>query len=117
MIELIANKTGITKADVERVMNEFVGLIPEQLKKQGSLNITNLGTFRVNVRKHLVNPQTGERLKGKSVKYVSFSQGTHLKGVLNSTKKKAATKPAKTSKANTTSKKATQTAKAKNAKK
>ena len=111
MIELIADKTGVTKADVERVMNEFVGLIPEQLKKQGSLNITNLGTFRVNVRKHLVNPQTGERLKGKSVKYVSFSQGTHLKGVLNNTKKKAETKPAKTSK------KATTTTKAKNAKK
>ena len=67
MIEVLANKTGLTKADCEKVSVSGFGVfkISERLAREGR------------------NPQTGEKIKIAASKSVSFKAGTELKTKIN----------------------------------
>ena len=67
MIEVLANKTGLTKADCEKV------------------SVSGFGVFKISERsaREGRNPQTGEKIKIAASKSVSFKAGTELKTKIN----------------------------------
>ena len=81
LITELANKTKLTKADTERVLNAFIETAKKALKKEGRLPLAGFGTFVVAKRKARKgrNPQTGEEIKIKAGKVVRFRAGKALK--------------------------------------
>ena len=61
MVEVLSDRTGVARKEVEKVLGEMVLLTIEEAKK-GDLRIAGLGTFRVRSRKGRTtkNPKTGE---------------------------------------------------------
>lgn len=85
IIERIAAKTGLTKADVERVYNETFSLFADELGKGNNVAVAGFGTFKVSERaaRDGINPLTKEPLHIPAKKAVSFKAGTALKETVN----------------------------------
>ncbi len=84
-VEKIANKTGLTKAVAEKVLNSFVEVVSETLRSEERLALANFGTFTVSERKERQgrNPQTGAPLTIPACKVVKFHAGKQLKESVN----------------------------------
>lgn len=85
MISALANETGLTKADVEKVFNGTFELFKNELKKGEKVSVAGFGTFKVSKRAARTgrNPQTGETIKIAASNSVSFKAGSALKEELN----------------------------------
>ena len=85
MIEVVANKSGVSKADTEKVFNSIVDLFKDELAKGEKVSVAGFGVFKVSERSARTgrNPQTGETIKIAASKGVSFKAGTALKEVVN----------------------------------
>jgi len=85
MIEALANETGLTKADVEKVFNGTFNLFKDELAKGNNVAVAGFGTFKVSNRaaREGRNPQTGETIHIAASKSVSFKAGSALKEVVN----------------------------------
>ena len=85
MIEALANETGLTKADVEKVFNGTFDLFKSELAKGEKVSVAGFGTFKISERaaRDGRNPQTGETIHIKASKSVSFKAGTELKSKVN----------------------------------
>ena len=85
MIEALANKTGLTKADVEKVFNGTFDLFKSELEKGNNVSVAGFGTFKVSERaaREGRNPQTGETIQIAASKSVSFKAGSALKEIVN----------------------------------
>lgn len=85
MILALANETGLTKADVEKVFNGTFELFKNELKKGEKVSVAGFGTFKVSKRAARTgrNPQTGETIKIAASNSVSFKAGSALKEELN----------------------------------
>lgn len=81
LIEEIAQRSQLTKADAERALNSFIDVTKKTLKKEGKLALAGLGSFVVTKRKARKgrNPQTGETITIKAGKAVKFRAGKALK--------------------------------------
>ena len=81
LIDAIAKKSNITKADAERALNSFIEVTKETLRQEGRLALAGFGTFVVSERKERQgrNPQTGELMTIKASKTVRFKAGKALK--------------------------------------
>ena len=78
----IAKEAGITKKAAAIALDAIVGAVHASLKKKnGSIRISDLGTFKVIQRKARqgVNPQTGKKIKIAAKKAPSFSAAKALK--------------------------------------
>jgi DNA-binding protein HU-beta len=80
LVAEMAKKSGLAKADAERVLNSFVDVATKTLKKEGRLALAGFGSFTVNKRKARTgrNPRTGEAIKIKAKKVVKFKAGKAL---------------------------------------
>lgn len=85
MIEAIANSTGVTKADAEKVFNATFDLFKDELSKGEKVSVAGFGVFKISERaaREGRNPQTGETIKIAASKSVSFKAGTALKEEVN----------------------------------
>jgi len=85
IISLIAERTGVTKADAERVYNETFNIFKEELSKGNNIAVNGFGTFKVNERnaRNCRNPKTGEKINVPAHKAVSFKVGSELKKSVN----------------------------------
>ncbi len=85
MIEALANETGLTKADVEKVFNGTFNLFKDELAKGNNVAVAGFGTFKVSHRaaRDGRNPKTGETMKIAASNSVSFKAGSALKDVVN----------------------------------
>ena len=85
MIEALANQTGLSKADVERVFNGTFDLFKSELEKGNNVTVSGFGTFKISERaaRDGRNPQTGETIHIAASKSVSFKAGSALKEVVN----------------------------------
>ena len=85
LVEAIAEKTGLTKADSNRALDAVFETITEALKKGERVPVTGFGTFNVTKRKAREgrNPQTGEKVKIAARKAVTFKAGSALKETVN----------------------------------
>lgn len=85
IIEALAQNTGLTKADVEKVYNGTFELFKDELGKGNNVAVSGFGTFKIshrNARKGH-NPQTGKAIDIAASNSVSFKAGTDLKKVVN----------------------------------
>lgn len=78
LIEAVAKKHNMTKAEAQRVFGTIVDTIQAQVKKGKDVRIVGFGTFTRAQRKARKgrNPQTGEAIKIKATKYPKFRPGT-----------------------------------------
>jgi DNA-binding protein HU-beta len=71
VVEQIAKMTKETKATCKRVLESFMEIVTDALKKKKQVVLTDFGTFSVLKRKERtgVNPATGKKMKipGKNV--------------------------------------------------
>ena len=85
LVDSLADKTGITKADASRAVDALFstddGIISRALKKGNRVQITGFGTFEARKRKARTgrNPRTGESIKIAASKSPSFRAGKGLK--------------------------------------
>ena len=85
LVEAIAEKTGLTKADATRALEATFEVITKALKKGERVPVAGFGTFNVTKRKAREgrNPQTGATVKIPARKAVTFKAGTALKDAVN----------------------------------
>ena len=85
LVEVVAEKTGLTKADATRAIDAMFETITEVLKKGDKVPVAGFGTFAVSNRKAREgrNPQTGEKVKIAARNAVTFKPGTALKEAVN----------------------------------
>ncbi len=70
-----------SKAEAERALNAVIDAVSTGVKKEGNVQLIGFGTFQVKKRaaRKGRNPRTGEELKIKAAKVVSFKAGATLK--------------------------------------
>ncbi len=85
MMTELANATGLTKADVQKVFEATFELFKKELSKGEKVSVAGFGTFNVSHREARTgrNPQTGVSVKIPARNAVVFKSGTELKNVVN----------------------------------
>ncbi|THF74491.1 HU family DNA-binding protein [Cohnella fermenti] len=81
LINNIADKSGLTKKDVESVLNGFLGEVSDALAKGDKVQLIGFGTFETRSRSGRVgrNPQTGKTIEIAASKVPAFKAGNKLK--------------------------------------
>lgn len=84
LIQAIADKADLSKADAGRALDALILVIGKALKKKDKVALVGFGTFQVRERKARVgrNPATGATLKIKASKTPSFKAGKALKDAI-----------------------------------
>ena len=85
LVEFIAAKAGLSKADALRAVDAFVEGVVEGLKKEGRVALVGFGTFNAKKREAIdgINPLTKEPLHIPAKTVASFKAGSKLKDALN----------------------------------
>ena len=85
LIESVAAKAGITKADAGRAVDATFASITESLVKGDKVPLVGFGTFAISERAARVgrNPQTGAEVQIAARNAVTFKAGAALKDAVN----------------------------------
>ena len=85
LVEMMASKAGLTKADALRAVDAFQEGVVEGLKKEGKVSLVGFGTFSAKKREARdgINPLTKEPLHIPAKTVASFKAGSKLKDALN----------------------------------
>ena len=89
LVDRMSQDSGITKKAATEALNALVEAVNGSLSnKDGSIRITDLGTFRVVHRKarNGVNPQTGKKMKIKATNVPRFTASKALKETVKKAK-------------------------------
>jgi len=80
LIDAIALKAGLSKADAKKALDAFVSATTEALKSGDRVALVGFGSFSISERKARVgrNPQTGKEIKIAAKKVVKFKAGSDL---------------------------------------
>ena len=84
LITAVAEKTGLTKKDVEKTVNAFLDTVKEEVASDGKVQLIGFGTFEARVRKERLgkNPRTGEEIVIEAAKVPAFKAGKAFKDVV-----------------------------------
>ncbi len=84
LIEVLAEKTGLTKADTGRFIDSFVDVVKDTLKASEEIAIAGFGKFHAPVRaaRTVRNPRTGESIELPDTKVPKFKAGKALKDIV-----------------------------------
>lgn len=84
LIDAIASKAGLTKADAKKALDAFILSTTAALKKGGRVALVGFGSFSVSSRSARTgrNPQTGKEIKIPAKKVVKFKAGSELAGTV-----------------------------------
>jgi DNA-binding protein HU-beta len=85
LVEFIADKVELSKADAERALEAFMEAVTTTLKKKDSVVLTGFGTFSTSERaaREARNPRTGEMVKVAARTAPKFKAGKKLKDAVN----------------------------------
>ena len=85
LINAIAEKAELTKADAGRAIEAFFETVQKALKKGDDVSVVGFGTFTVRKRAALTgrNPRTNETIMIKASKVPAGKAGKTLKDALN----------------------------------
>jgi DNA-binding protein HU-beta len=85
LIDALATKCDLTKADAGRAIDGLTEIITETLAKGDTVALIGFGTFSVGDRAARTgrNPKTGAELKIAASKAPKFSVGAKLKAAVN----------------------------------
>ena len=80
LIDAIAEKAGLTKADSKKALEAFVATVGESLNVGDKVALVGFGTFSVSERSERTgrNPQTGKTITIPAKKVVKFKAGAEL---------------------------------------
>ena len=80
LIDAVAAKAGLSKADTKKAMEAYMTVTGDALKKGDKIAIVCFGTFSVQKRaaRNGHNPQTGKSIKIAAKKVVKFKAGATL---------------------------------------
>lgn len=81
LIAAVAEKTGLTKKDAERIVNATFETVTETLKKGDKVSVSGFGIFEVKTREARIgrNPRTKEEIKIPATKLPAFKASKTLK--------------------------------------
>lgn len=81
LITGMAADSGLSKVDVERALNAFLGQVEKALKAGDKVQLTGFGSFEIKERAERIgrNPQTGAEVKIPASKTPVFKAGKSLK--------------------------------------
>lgn len=81
LVDLVAEKTGMSKKDSEKALKAVLEGITDGLVRGNKVQLVGFGTFEVRQRKAREgrNPATGEKIKIKALKVPAFKPGKALK--------------------------------------
>lgn len=84
LIDAIAEKAGLTKADSKKALEAFIATVGESLKDGDKVALVGFGSFSVSERsaRNGRNPQTGKIIEIPAKKVVKFKAGAELEGQL-----------------------------------
>lgn len=84
LIEEVAEKTELSKADAQRALEAMLDTIATALSRGQSVQITGFGTFerRHRAARKARNPQTGEEIDVPATDVPAFRAGKSLKDVV-----------------------------------
>ena len=85
LVEFIAEKADLTKADAGRALEAVMEGVTKGLKESGKVTLVGFGTFSAKKREARTgrNPQTGETVKIPARVVPGFKAGNKLKESLN----------------------------------
>lgn len=85
LVDSIAKKSGLTKAQSADALNAFIASIEEAMSKDDTVSLVGFGTFSVKERKARMglNPKTKEPIEIPASKVPSFKAGKNLKDAVN----------------------------------
>lgn len=80
LIDAMAAKSKLTKADAKRALEAYLTVVGETLKKGEKIALVGFGTFSVQKKAARMghNPQTGKAIKIAAKKVVKFKAGAVL---------------------------------------
>ena len=81
LVSRVARETGLTKADVLRVLDTVIGTVARSLRKGEKVTLVDFGTFLVSRRRARVghNPHTGQPMRIAGRRWPRFSAGKGLR--------------------------------------
>lgn len=81
LINNIAQKSGLSKKDVELILNSFLGEVTDALASGDKVQLLGFGTFETRKRSSRTgrNPQTGEEMVIPEATVPAFKAGNKLK--------------------------------------
>ncbi len=81
LIDAVAKDTKMSKKDAAVAVDSVIKMVTNTLKKGEKVTLVGFGTWEVKKRaaRKGVNPRTGEAIKIKATKVVSFKPGAALK--------------------------------------
>ena len=85
LIAAVAEKTGLTKKDAERVVNATFEAVTASLVKGEKVSVSGFGNFEVKTREARVgrNPRTKETIQIPASKAPVFKASSALKGAVS----------------------------------
>ena len=85
LVDFIAEKADLTKADAGRALEAVMEGVTKGLKETGKVTLVGFGTFTAKKRdaREGRNPQTGETVKIAARVVPGFKAGSKLKDALN----------------------------------
>ena len=80
LIDAIASKAGLTKADTKKALDAFIDVTSDSLKAGNRLALVGFGSFSITNRKERLgrNPQTGQEITIKAKNVIKFKAGSDL---------------------------------------
>lgn len=83
-VDKLAAKSGLTKKDAAAVVDSFVDVVTDALKKGEDVQFTGFGKFYVQQReaRQGINPQTKAKIQIPATKVPKFSAGLALKSAV-----------------------------------
>jgi len=84
LVNWIANKTAVTKKDVNSVLDAFVEAVTTTVKSGDTVTLTNFGSFLASQRKESQkrNPKTGAKVMVPAKKVPKFRAGKQFKDMI-----------------------------------
>ena len=84
LIEAMANKAGLTKADAKKALDAFIESTSEALKGEDRVALIGFGSFSVSTREARTgrNPQTGKPIDIPAKKVIKFKAGSELVDII-----------------------------------
>ncbi|PTM54811.1 HU family DNA-binding protein [Desmospora activa] len=84
LITRISEKSGMTKKDVESVLNGFMDEVTDALGSGNKVQLIGFGTFETRKRsqRNGRNPQTGDTITIPASTIPAFKAGSRLKGAV-----------------------------------
>jgi len=85
LVNMMSQKSNMTKKDTESALNAFIESITETLKKGDKVSLVGFGTFETRKRaeRNGINPQTKKAIKIPATNAPAFKAGKALKDSVN----------------------------------